>query len=146
MGIGWADVDGDGLEDLLVTHLTNETNTIWKQGPPGLFRNHAPDRGHWLMARVMDPLLKRDVPCARVVVEAGTCRWVRTAHSAGSYLCSSDPRVHFGLGTVAVVDAIEVRWPDGKAERFPGGPVDRLLTLARGQGRPVSAPAAGRND
>ena len=39
MGIGWGDVDGDGLEDLFVTHLGSETNTLWKQGPPGLFRD-----------------------------------------------------------------------------------------------------------
>jgi hypothetical protein len=39
MGIGWGDVDGDGLQDLFVTHLTHETNTLWKQGPRGLFRD-----------------------------------------------------------------------------------------------------------
>jgi hypothetical protein len=33
MGIGWGDVDGDGLEDVFVTHLDVETNTMWRQGP-----------------------------------------------------------------------------------------------------------------
>jgi hypothetical protein len=37
MGIGWGDVDGDGLQDLFVTHLIHETNTLWKQGPRGQF-------------------------------------------------------------------------------------------------------------
>jgi hypothetical protein len=32
-------VDGDGLQDLFVTHLHTETNTLWKQGPRGLFRD-----------------------------------------------------------------------------------------------------------
>jgi hypothetical protein len=37
MGVGWGDVDGDGLQDLFVSHLDHETNTVWKQGPPGIF-------------------------------------------------------------------------------------------------------------
>jgi hypothetical protein len=39
MGIAAADYDGDGLTDLFVTHLSNETHTLWKQGPAGLFRD-----------------------------------------------------------------------------------------------------------
>src|SRR5262249_25472822 len=39
MGIGWGDVDGDGLQDVFVTHLATETNTLWVQGPRGLFRD-----------------------------------------------------------------------------------------------------------
>jgi hypothetical protein len=39
MGVGLADVDGDGLFDLFITHLTSEQHTLWKQGPRGLFRD-----------------------------------------------------------------------------------------------------------
>jgi hypothetical protein len=39
MGIGWGDVDGDGLLDLFVTHLNSETNTLWRQETPGQFRD-----------------------------------------------------------------------------------------------------------
>jgi len=37
MGVAWGDVDGDGLDDLFVTHLDTETHTLWRQGPPGAF-------------------------------------------------------------------------------------------------------------
>ncbi len=37
MGIAVGDVDGDGMLDLFVTHLTIEMNTLWKQGPAGRF-------------------------------------------------------------------------------------------------------------
>ncbi len=39
MGIGWGDIDGDGLQDLFVTHLHTETNTLWRQGPRGMFED-----------------------------------------------------------------------------------------------------------
>jgi hypothetical protein len=39
MGIAIGDVDGDGLFDLLVTHLTEETNTLWRQETLGYFRD-----------------------------------------------------------------------------------------------------------
>jgi hypothetical protein len=39
MGIALGDIDGDGLFDVFVTHLTDETNTLWRQGPRGLFQD-----------------------------------------------------------------------------------------------------------
>ena len=39
MGVALGDVDGDGLFDIFVTHLAEETHTLWKQGPRGLFRD-----------------------------------------------------------------------------------------------------------
>src|SRR5262249_9989591 len=39
MGIGLGDVNGDGLFDLFVTHLTEENHSLWQQGPRGLFED-----------------------------------------------------------------------------------------------------------
>ena len=45
MGVALGDVDGDGLLDLFVTHLTDETNTLWRQGPRGFFGDHTVGAG-----------------------------------------------------------------------------------------------------
>jgi len=37
-----------------------------------------------------------------------------------------------GLGTLDKVDKIEITWPDGRQETFPGSEVDRYLTLSPG--------------
>ncbi len=37
MGTAFADVDGDGLGDLFVTHLTEEYHSLFKQSPRGVF-------------------------------------------------------------------------------------------------------------
>jgi hypothetical protein len=39
MGVALGDADGNGLLDLLVTHLTEETHTLWVQGPRGAFQD-----------------------------------------------------------------------------------------------------------
>jgi hypothetical protein len=39
MGVAVGDVDGNGLIDLFVTHLTTESNTLWAQGPAGQFED-----------------------------------------------------------------------------------------------------------
>jgi hypothetical protein len=126
-GLACGDVDGDGALDLLLTTAA---------GPARLFRNVAPRRGHWLLVRAVDPKLGgRDAYGAGVRVRAGGRSWVRLINPGSSYLCSNDPRAHFGLGQAARVDDIEVLWPDGTREAFPGGRADRLVVLSRGAGK-----------
>ncbi len=125
-GLACGDLDGDGALDLLVTTVA---------GPARLYRNVAPNRGHWLMVRALDPALKRDAYGAEVTVRAGGRSWRRWLNPGSSYLCSNDPRAHFGLGPAERVEAVEVLWPDGSAEVFPGCPADRVLELRKGSGQ-----------
>jgi hypothetical protein len=132
-GLAWGDLDNDGGLDLLLTCAA---------GRARLLRNVAPGRGHWLRVRALLPLeggARRDALGAEVSVRAGGRTWRRWLCPNDSYLCSSDPRPHFGLGTNAKVDWVEVRWPDGRRERerFEGGSADREVVLVRGRGRPI---------
>jgi enediyne biosynthesis protein E4 len=51
MGIAAGDVDGDGLFDLFVTHVSWEQHALWKQGPAGLFQDQTAATGLANMAR-----------------------------------------------------------------------------------------------
>jgi hypothetical protein len=125
-GLACGDIDNDGAPDLLVTSTG---------GPAKLFRNVAPRRGHWLTVRAIDPAAGgRDAYGAEITVQVGGRRWWRLVQPAYSYLCSNDPRAHFGLGGVTAVESIQVVWPDGTEEEFGGGAVDRLLVLRKESG------------
>ena len=56
---------------------------------------------------------------------------------SGSGDDSGDPRVLVGLGDSPQVTRVEVQWPDGKLERFPGVATDQAITLRRGSGEPA---------
>jgi hypothetical protein len=45
MGVAVGDVANGGHLDLFVTHLARETNTLWRQGPRGLFRDRTAESG-----------------------------------------------------------------------------------------------------
>jgi hypothetical protein len=45
MGVAVGDVNNQGFLDLYITHLSEETNTLWKQGPRGQFRDMTPGWG-----------------------------------------------------------------------------------------------------
>ena len=120
------DVDDDGDLDALTSSA---------DGRVRLYRNTGPGDAHWIALRVLDR--GRDAFGAVVLVEAGGRTLRRDVSPVSSYLSSSDPRVHFGLGAVSTIDAIRVVWPGGTTEAFEAPPVDRIHRIVRGAGRGV---------
>jgi hypothetical protein len=126
-GLAVGDFDNDGAPDLLITEIG---------GKARLLRNIAPPRGHWLAVRAILPQHKRDAYGAEVTVRVGGKSYWRLLQPGYSYCSSNDPRCHFGLGTSAHYDRIDVLWPDGSAETFAGGRADRQIELCQGRGTP----------
>jgi hypothetical protein len=127
-GLAWGDFDNDGAIDLLVTAV---------DGRARLLRNVVPLRGHWLMVRATDPRRgNRDAIGATIDLYAGRKR-TGLICPGQSYLSSGDLRAHFGLGSAGSYERIVVHWPDGLREEFEGGAADCVVSLKRGQGRPV---------
>lgn len=123
-GLAFGDFDNDGRVDLVSNTMDNKLR---------LFRNVSRSDHHWLTVRAIAG--KRDALGARLKLIAGSRTWTRLIQAASSYCSSSDPRAHFGLGHLSVMDHLEVTWPNGSRERFPVPLVDRQISLVQGTGQ-----------
>ena len=125
--LAFGDIDNDGDIDLVTNNLDNTLR---------VFSNVAPkDDRNWLIIRPMVGL--RDAYGAVVTLRIGPDEISRLAHPAYSYLSSNDPRAHFGLGRAPSVDAVDIRWPDGRPERFGVNWLNQAIVLKKGDGDPL---------
>ena len=102
-GSATADYDNDGDIDIAVSN---------SGGPLELLRNDG-KHGGWIGFLLRGHKSNRQGIGARVTLETELGRQVREVKAGDSYLSSSDPRVHFGLGTAREIRSLTIRWPSG---------------------------------
>jgi enediyne biosynthesis protein E4 len=127
-GSAMGDLDDDGALEVVVTNMG---------GRPSLLKNAGP-RQHWLLVRLVGVTANKDAVGARAFVYAAGRRLSGEVQSGSSYISQNDARVHVGLSASEAYDRIEVAWPGGVRETFPGGKADRIVTLTQGTGAPVA--------
>ena len=123
-GLAVGDFDNDGRVDVLL---------VDSQGAPVLLHNECRVNGHWLSFTLVGTKSNRDGYGASVTVTAGGLTQTRWCHADGSYLSSSDKRVHVGLGAATVAQSVTVRWPSGMVTDLHDVPADRQVTVREGQ-------------
>ncbi len=121
-GVAAGDLDNDGRIDVVVVH---------RDRAAAILRNVS-EGGHWLGLRLRGVESGALPVGAKVTCRVGDRMMTRWVTSGTGYLSSSDPRVWFGLGEAALIDAMEVRWPSGRVQGFEKLAGDRILELTEG--------------
>jgi enediyne biosynthesis protein E4 len=127
-GAAFGDLFNDGHIDVVLNNM---------DAPPTLLRNVAKNANHWLTLKLVGgPKSTPDAIGAKVFLTAAGVRQRADVSSGGSYASTSDPRLHFGLGSATKVDKLEIHWPSGSSEEILVPGVDRILMVKEGKAVP----------
>jgi hypothetical protein len=132
-GAAYADYDGDGDLDLVITA---------NNGPARLLRNDGGSRNHHLRVQTVGAASNRDGIGARVSVTARGRRQWAVVKTGSSYCSQSELPLTFGLGDAAAPLRVEVRWPSGRVDTVDAR-ADTTLTVREGQA--AADPPPGRS-
>jgi hypothetical protein len=119
-GAVFADLDGDGRIDAVVTSLGE---------PVELWHNVSPTEAHhWLLLRLHGIQSNRD----------GIGAVIRIGHqynemtTSQGYASSADCGVHFGLGNQTLLDEVQILWPSGIRQTLHAVKADSVLDVTEG--------------
>ena len=129
-GSATGDYDGDGDPDILV----------FNSGQPlSLLRNDQGDANHWITIRLAGASGNPNGIGARLTATSGDLVQTRELRGSRSYLSQSQLRICLGLGKRSQLDALAVRWPSGRTERFGPFAANQAISLVEGEGISVAS-------
>ena len=129
-GAAWADVNMDGSLDLFLDN--GAEHPPFGVGPRELFINQG-NANHWIQFQLRGLISNATGIGTRVrVVTAQGQQW-RTLLGDSDNCFANEHLLHFGLGSEALIDTVEITWPSGQVDihEFVGG--DRRLVAIEGK-------------
>jgi enediyne biosynthesis protein E4 len=108
-GTALGDINNDGKLDVVVFNAG---------APPSVFLNETVNANHWVLFRLIGTKSNRAAIGARVSVTTSKMTQIDEVHGGGSYNSTNDTRLHFGLGSDALIKKVEVSWPSGLRQEF----------------------------
>jgi hypothetical protein len=124
-GAAYADYDGDGDPDILLT-----TN----QGPAYLLRNDTPRQSQFLRLKLQGSRSNRDGIGAKVRVYSAKGVLHKMVRTGSSYLSQNEFALTFGLGSSTTIEKVQISWPSGIVDEVADVAVNTTLLAREGEG------------
>jgi hypothetical protein len=115
--IALADLFNNGALDAVVAN---------QRGPLLLYKNEVSPANHWIEFQLEGRASNRSAIGAEVRLFWKGQQQVQEV-SGGSGFCSQNQRrLHFGIGKVASVDRVEIKWPSGRTQKIISPPINQI--------------------
>ena len=119
-GIAVADLDGDGLNDLVI---------VQNNGPAVILHNDLRNPQPWLRVKLVATRSQPEAGGARVEVHTPRRILVQTMAPAMGFMAQSEPVLTFGLGEDTRVRKIVIRWPSGQRQEVRPATLNQTLVI-----------------
>jgi hypothetical protein len=135
-GATYADLDNDGDFDLIANNI-NDYAFICRNNAENQLSNH------FLSMTFKGSALNTRGIGARVTLYSGGQKQIAELFPTRGFMSSTSDVLHFGLGSVNVVDSVIVRWPDLSEQKLTDVPADTTITIDLSN---ATKPVTGQND
>lgn len=116
-GMATADFDNDGDLDIVINNNPGDSGRA-ELSRATLLRNNIGATRKWLAVELRGTKSNRDAVGATVTIETATGKQLRLVSAGSGFASQHTDRLYFGLGDGDRVNAIKVRWPSGRTDRF----------------------------
>ena len=133
-GAAYADLDNDGDLDVVVNNI-NDSAFVYENR---LYNLQETKKRHYLRVNLAGSPMNQEGVGAKVMIRYGDgqTQYFENAQYRG-YLSTVENKAHFGLGTHATVDTLQVIWPDGRSQLLQGVAADQEITLTYAEAQPT---------
>lgn len=138
-GAAYGDLDGDGDLDVVINNMDDPVTLLENKAETLIPENH------YVRIQLSGPEQNKSAIATTVELYAQGGVKRKSILSGRGYLSQPEHTVHFGLGDIATVDSIKIKWPGNKSQIVRTVPIDTTLTLAYDPNESIVVKAT-RND
>ena len=123
-GAAVADIDGDGILELLISHGESGAQ------PLSLFKANVSNNNY---IRIK-PLNKFGAPArgATVILNTNLRNHAKTIDAGSGYLCQMEPVAHYGLRDGEKIENVSIKWTNGNVDTFEVKDINNTLEFKQG--------------
>lgn len=119
-GIVCFDYDRDGDIDIFIANNNQ---------PPKLFRNDGGNTKNFINIKLNGLPPNTEGVGARIIITAEGKSQLRELRAGSNFVSQNPVYAHFGLGDAAVVEQIEIKWPDGSTSTLQNTAANQFLVV-----------------